>query len=253
MTPTWLTAFLDLAPEEHAVAVEHWRGVTGHGLSMARGDLGEFASYLPPDGDVQLKVQRLGAGASRVHLDLHVPELAAAVEDAVRLGATLVMVVHEGEYAVMSSPGGFPFCFVTERCVVRAEPTTWPGGHRSSVDQVCLDVPPAAWDVELAFWRDLTGWSARIGGREFVHLLRPPQMAVRILLQRLDDPQAAVTGHLDLASTDRAAETARHVALGASVVSVHDEWTVLRPPAGPPYCITDRDPQTRMAGGPESV
>ena len=245
MTPTWLTAFVDLAPAEHATGLEHWRGVTGHGISRARGEAGEFASYLPPDGDPHLKVQRLASGPSRVHLDLHVPQVAPAVEDAVALGASPVA---ERGYAELRSPGGFPFCLVTERCAVPAEPTTWPGGHRSAVDQVCLDVPPAAWDAELAFWRDLTGWSARIGGREFVHLLRPPTMAVRILLQRLDDPRPTVTGHLDLACTDRAAETARHVGLGAAVVAVHDEWTVLRPPAGPAYCLTDRDPQTRVPG-----
>lgn len=239
MTPTWLTAFLDLAPDEHAAGVEHWRAVTGHGISPARGDAGEFVSYLPPGADPHLKVQRLAAGVSGVHLDLHVPAVEPAVEGAVGLGATLVA---DRGYAVLRSPGGFPFCLVGERRAVRAEPTTWPGGHRSSVDQVCLDVPPGAWDAELAFWRDLTGWSTRIGGREFVHLLRPPDLAVRILLQRLDDAQAAVTGHLDLASSDRAAETARHVGLGAEVVAVHDEWTVLRPPAGPAYCITDRDP-----------
>lgn len=239
MTPTWLTAFLDLAPDDHATATAHWSAVTGHGLSATRGEAGEFASYLPPDGDVHLKVQRLASGPSRVHLDLHVPAVAPAVEDAVRLGARLVA---EGQYAELRSPGRFPFCLVAERSVVRAAPTTWPGGHRSSVDQVCLDVPPGLWDAELAFWRALTGWSARIGGREFVSLLRPPEMAVRILLQRLDDPSPAVTGHLDLAATDRAAEVARHVALGSTVQAVHEEWTVLRPPAGPDYCVTDRDP-----------
>lgn len=239
MTPTWLTAFLDLAPAEHATAVEHWRGVTGHELSPARGEAGEFASYLPPDGDVHLKVQRLGDGPSRVHLDLHVPDLAGAVEDAVGLGATLVA---EHDYAVLTSPGGFTFCYVTERSTVRAAPATWPGGHRSSVDQLCLDVPPATWDAELAFWQALTGWSARSGGREFVSLVRPPALAVRILLQRLDDPRPTVTGHLDLACSDRAAETERHVGLGAAVLSVHDRWTVLAPPAGPAYCLTEREP-----------
>ena len=239
MTPTWLTAFLDLAPEEHDTAVEYWRALTGHGLSEPRGAHGEFASFVPPGADVHLKVQRLGDGPSRVHLDLHVPVVGPAVEDAVRLGATLVA---ERGYAVLSSPGGFPFCFVTERATVVAEPSPWPGGHLSSVDQVCLDVPPAVWETELAFWRDLTGWTARSGGEEFVSLLRPPGVAVRVLLQRLDDPQRAVTGHLDLATTDRAAEVERHVLLGARVLAVHDGWTVLRPPAGPPYCVTDRTP-----------
>lgn len=239
MTPTWVTAFLDLAPEDHAAAIEHWVGVTGHGLSRPRGDQGEFASYLPPGADVHLKIQRLADGPSRLHLDLHVPALAPAVEDAVRLGATLV---DEREYAVLSSPGGFTFCLVTERSAIRAEPAVWPGGHRSAVDQVCLDVPPALWDAEVAFWADLTGWSARSVGPEFVRLTRPRELTVGLLLQRLDDPQPRVTAHLDLASSDRTAETDRHVGVGAQVLAVHDQWTVLRPPAGPPYCITDRDP-----------
>jgi hypothetical protein len=239
MTPTWVTAFLDLAPEDHAAAVEHWRGVTGHGLSTPRGDHDEFASYLPPGADVHLKVQRLSDGPSRVHLDLHVPALGPAVEDAVGLGATLL---DEREYAVLSSPGGFTFCLVTERSAIRAEPAVWPGGHSSSVDQVCLDVPPALWDAEVAFWGGLTGWPTREAGREFVRPTRPPEMTVGLLLQRLDDPQPQVTAHLDLASSDRPAETQRHVELGAEVLSVHDQWTVMRPPAGPPYCITDREP-----------
>lgn len=239
MTPTWVTAFLDLAPDDHERAVEHWLGVTGHGLTTPRGDRDEFASYLPPGADVHLKVQRLTDGPSRLHLDLHVPALAPAVEDAVGLGATLV---DEREYAVLSSPGGFTFCLVTERSAIRAAPAVWPDGHRSSVDQVCLDIPPALWDAEVTFWRDLTGWSARSAGPEFVRVTRPPEMTVGLLLQRLDDPQPRVSAHLDLASSGRLAETDRHVALGAQVLSVHDQWTVLRPPAGPPYCITDRDP-----------
>jgi hypothetical protein len=243
MTPTWITAFLDLEAGEHARAIEFWRGVTGHGLSRPRGEAGEFASYLPPDGDPHLKVQRLAAGHSGVHLDLHVPAVAPAVEDAVALGAR---VIADREHVVLRSPGGQPFCLVAERAALPAEARAWPGGHRSSVDQVCLDVPPDLWDAELAFWRDLTGWSARIGGREFVSLLRPPTMAVRVLLQRLDDPQPGVTAHLDLATDDREAEVARHVALGASVVAVHAEWTVLQPPAGPPYCVTDRLPVPRV-------
>ena len=77
-TPTWISAFLDLAPEEPERATAFWQGVTGYGLSPARGDHDEFATLLPPDGDDFLRVQRLGGGPSRIHLDLHVADLAPA-------------------------------------------------------------------------------------------------------------------------------------------------------------------------------
>ncbi|MDN4160122.1 VOC family protein [Nocardioides abyssi] len=240
MNPSWLTAFLDLAPDDLEPAVAHWAAVTGYGVSTTRGDDGEFASLLPADGDPHLKVQRLGEGPSRLHLDLHVPEVAPAVERAVALGATLLA---DGEYAVLESPGGFPFCFVTHRAAVRPAAVDW-GGHTSLVDQVCLDVPPRLLDRELAFWTEVTGWTARPAGREFHRLTRPPQGPLQLLVQRLDDDQPRVTAHLDLSTDDRPAETARHEALGATVTGVFDEWTAMRPPAGPPYCITDRVPDT---------
>ena len=71
----------------------------------------------------------------------------------------------------------------------------------------------------------------------------PDAQPLRWLLQRLHDPDGAVRAHLDLACDDRAAETARHVALGATVVRVHDGWTVLTDPVGTAYCITGRPPR----------
>ena len=41
----------------------------------------------------------------------------------------------------------------------------------------------------------------------------------------------------------RAAETARHVALGATAGASNDEWTVLTDPVGTTYCITGRKPR----------
>ena len=79
-----------------------------------------------------------------------------------------------------------------------------------------------------------------------------------VLLQRLDHEDGPTSAHLDLGTTDRDAETERHVALGASIVAEEEFWTVLADPAGLPYCITDRDPatgelglsQASSAGGP---
>ena len=65
-----------------------------------------------------------------------------------------------------------------------------------------------------------------------------------LLLQRLDREDGPTSAHLDLGTTDRVAETERHVALGARIVAEEEFWTVLADPAGLPYCITDRDPAT---------
>jgi hypothetical protein len=66
-----------------------------------------------------------------------------------------------------------------------------------------------------------------------------------LLLQRLDDEQEAVTAHLDWSASDPEAEVAAHVAAGAEVQRRFQGWTVLRDPAGLPYCITHRRPGDR--------
>ncbi len=45
--------------------------------------------------------------------------------------------------------------------------------------------------------------------------------------------------HLDIASSDRASETSRLVALGASVVEEFDSHTWMRDPEGNDFCLTD--------------
>jgi len=241
----WLSAFLDLAPDELDRDVAFWQGVTGYGLSATRGAGQEFATLVPPDGDDFLRVQRLGAGASRIHLDLHVEDPQAEADRAASLGA-VVTTRHELGHVVMASPGGMTFCFVRHRATTRPQPATWPGGQRSLVDQVCLDIPQDGFERECAFWAALTGWvlAASTVAPEFHHLSRPEGMPLTLLLQRLGEPSGPVRAHLDLATSDRAAETARHVALGATVRAEHPWWTVLSSPAGSAYCITGRDPVT---------
>nr|WP_246378107.1 YigZ family protein [Nocardioides ginsengisegetis] len=239
----WMSAFLDLASKDFEHGVLFWAQVTGYRVSAPRGEREEFATLVPPDGDDFLRVQRLGEGPSRIHLDLHVDDPRAEAARAVALGATQV---DDHGYVVMRSPGDLTFCFVRHRSSTRPRPATWPGGHRSLVDQVCLDLPASLADAETEFWHALTGWelSESPVSRGFRRLERPTGMPFRILLQRLDEPDGPVRAHLDLASDDRAAETARHQRLGATVVQRNDRWTVLTDPAGSAYCITDRDPET---------
>jgi len=221
--PTWLTAFLDLPADGFAQAVAFWRQVTGYGLSEPRGDDGEFATLVPPQGDAFLRVQRVGSEAGGVHLDLHAPG---------------------HPFEVRRSPGGLPYCLVDGSESVRPEPATWPDGNRSWVDQVCIDIPPELYDAECAFWAERIGWELvdLPDDPEFRRLRKPDGQLLNILLQRLDSPGGAVRAHLDLSSDDRSSEVRRHEELGASVLRVHDGWTVMQPPAGPVYCITGRKP-----------
>lgn len=145
---------------------------------------------------------------------------------------------------VLSSPADQPFCFMRhEDERRRARPRRWSTGQHSLLDQICLDIPADAFDLECAFWAGLTGWVQRRTSAEFVNLTRPAQLPLRILLQRLGpDDSGAARAHADLACDDRPAEVRRHVELGAEVVRVAEHWTTLTDPAGLLYCVTDRDP-----------
>lgn len=241
-TPSWVSAFLDFAPGTFARGIAFWRGVTGYDVSAPRGERDHFATLVPPDGDGYLRVQHLGDGSSRIHLDLHVPAPTIAAEAAVELGGH-VLVRHEQGYVVLRSPGGFVFCFVDHPARTRPRPAIWPDG-RSQVDQVCLDIPPSAYDVEVEFWRVLTGWELDASvSPEFARLQPPDDQPLRWLIQRLDGEQPAVSAHLDLSADDRDREVERHLGLGASLAARHDWWTVLTDPTGLAYCVTRRSPR----------
>ena len=243
-TPIWLTVFVDLPADQHAVGARFWQAATGYGISPARGEHGEFATLVPTSGDAHLKLQRIGTGRPGVHLDLHVAELDRAVEHAVAVGAELVA---RPGHAILRSPAGFTFCLVTERLGVATPAADW-GGHRSRVDQLAIDIAHDAWPAEQAFWAALTGWEVRAGGRpEFARLRTPAELPVRILLQRLGE--GATGGHLDIATDDRAREIERLTAHGAEPVRTGHGWTVMTGPDGGTFCVTDRSPDTGRPGG----
>lgn len=246
--PYWVTAFLDFAPEEHEAGVALWSRLTGWPATPPRGPDGEYSTLLPPDGDDYLGLQRLGSGPSRIHLDVHVADARAAALQAVDLGASL-MADHD-DFLTLASPGGFVFCLVSHPSARRPQPPSWPDGLRSYVDQVCLDIPPSAYDAEFDFWHALTGWERKDPrpGSEFGRLNPPGDQPLQLLLQRLDDEEDAVRAHLDWAATDREQETARHVEAGAELVERFEAWTVLRGPTGMTYCITRRSPETGVPG-----
>lgn len=234
----WVTAFLDTAQEQAEQVESFWCRVTGYRRSPRRGVREEFASLLPADGDVHLKVQTVVQPApGGLHVDLHTDDVPALAARAEQLGASASH--RDAGYVVCRSPGGMAFCVVGHPGSRAAAPASWPGG-RSMVDQVCLDVPPSRWEQECRFWADLTGWQLVDEDEqdEFRRLHRPDGLALQFLLQRLDDEGPVVVGHLDLGSDDYLAETDRHLALGATEVRRTPHWVTLRDPSGRLYCVT---------------
>jgi hypothetical protein len=232
----WLTAFVDLPPDLFDADVAFWLAVTDTTLSAPRGEFGEFASLLPRGGDPWLRVQKLHRGPARIHLDLHGGTDLA--DRAIRLGAHRV---GEDPEAAFESPGGLIFCAVTEPLAAPAPAPSWP--HQSIVDQLCIDIPRSRFDAEATFWSELLDREVRDSPthEEFARLLWRQGEPLKVLLQRTND-DGPVRAHLDLATTDRPAEVARLVALGAALVRETPQWTTLRDPAGLEFCVTRRLP-----------
>lgn len=238
MLVRWISGFLDTPSRE---VEPFWVAVTGWGLS-ARRDGGIFATLVPGAGDACLRVQVVGDGPARSHLDLHVDDVVAAAREAVGLGAVVIGAADDA-LVVLRSPAGVVFCLVRwsgERVAPVA--VRWPGGQSSVVDQLCLDVPGRLFEREAGFWESVTGWVRRSSDLpEFSWLRRPAGMGIRLLLQRTGGVVAGV--HVDFACDDVDAEVGRHVGLGAVVVRrVVGDWTTLRDPSGREYCVTGRSP-----------
>ena len=232
---SWIQIFLDTPAAAFDDAVAFWSAVTGWRASDRRGDDGQFLTLLPPAGPAYVRMQAVD-GPAGIHLDLDSTDRSTAIEHARSLDATTAWTYHDVE--VMRSPGSFVFC----QTPADGDPTIVRDGS-TILDQVCLDIPPAAWEAEIAFWRDLTGRELEWGIRpEFAFLGEEDRP--RILLQRLDEEGGPVRAHPDLASADRADDVRRHVALGASLEAEHQRWSVLTAPGGQVYCLTDRDPAT---------
>ncbi|MFD5130029.1 VOC family protein [Streptomyces olindensis] len=239
MTIRWTYAFADRPREVFGAACDFWTAVTGTRLSELRGDHSEFVTMLPDGADACVKAQAVGSGPGGAHLDFCVTDVREFADTAVRLGARVAQDL--GSLVVLRSPGGQLFC---------ADPwrgqASRPGVVRGSrLDQVCVDVPPSAYDAEVAFWSSLlAGWESRPGALPEFHVLAPPPgLPVRLLLQRLEE-ERPVSAHLDLACADVEATRAWHEELGAGYVAAFSGWTVMRDPTGGTYCLTSRDPET---------
>jgi hypothetical protein len=245
MQITWLTAFLDAPSARFEQRTRFWLDITGWTLSPFRGEGDQFATLQPATGDAMLRVQRIGDGPGRVHLDLHVDSIPEAAERAQALGAR--QIVDLG-HRIMSSPAGMTFCLVNDRGESR-RPDPREHTPPQRIDHVCVDVPAHRFADDAHFWTEFTGWSLRpTSYDEFLVVEQPAHAPFGLLLQRLgeDDGATNARAHLDIAAGDETAVVvARHEALGARRLAEFDHWTVLADPAGYRYCVTGADPLRR--------
>jgi hypothetical protein len=239
----WTYAFIDRPRPGFDAAAAFWTAVTRTRLSPRRGNDGEFATFSPDDSDACLKLQGIVEGGGGAHLDLAYEQVEPEVDRIVALGAR-ILVQLDG-FAVLSSPAGLPFCLVTwagEKA--RPDVVTHSNGASSRVDQVCLDIGPAHYDLEADFWHAVTGWERLRGSLPEFEVLKPaPSLPIRILLQRLGEDRRA-GAHIDLSCSDAEAVREVHEAHGARAVGRGTHWIVMTDPAGGVYCLTARDPRT---------
>lgn len=111
-----------------------------------------------------------------------------------------------------------------------------------SLGHITFDAVDAA--ALAAFWSAALDRPVDEGGSVHFSSIGYPAEPGRAawLFLAVPEPKAAKNRlHLDLVATDRDAEVARLVALGATRVDEHEEyghtWTVLRDPEGNEFCV----------------
>ena len=238
----WTHAFIDVPRDRVDAAKAFWAAVTGWEPGPPWAGHPEFVSLAPSDGGTPyLHVQAVDA-APRVHLDI-AGDLDRQSERLAELGA------HRGQrhdgWQVLSSPAGLPFCVCPDRPPYkRPAAVRWPGGHRSRLVQLCVDVSAARADDDCTFWRAATGWADElVDAPEFRRLAHRVESPPQLLVQRVDEDRSTSAGaHLDLGTDDIPAEVARLQALGARVLWPGRGFTALEDPTGLPFCVTGIDP-----------
>jgi hypothetical protein len=107
--------------------------------------------------------------------------------------------------------------------------------HLSRLTAVVIDVPPDSHDGELAFWEAASGQPlAELDYPEY-HGARLHGQDIALLVQRLGGGTPRV--HVDIHTSDLAAEVDRLERLGAERVQEAHSWWVMRDPAGLLFCV----------------
>ena len=107
--------------------------------------------------------------------------------------------------------------------------------HKSRLGAIIIDCRTDDLEREARFWSAALGGDAvgpNDGGR-YIDLRGDPAEP-HVILQQVEHDSRV---HLDIETDDRAAEVERLLALGASVVEVFPDWTVMQAPSGHRFCV----------------
>lgn len=102
---------IDVPDDVHDRELAFWQEATGQPMRHFERHPEYHGTHLPGTY-FGLLVQRLGEGASRVHLDIHTDDLEAEVTRLEKLGAQ--RVAHVDFWWVMRDPAGLLFCVIED-------------------------------------------------------------------------------------------------------------------------------------------
>lgn len=171
------------------------------------------------------------ARPQRAHLDLRVPDLAAATARAVELGATPLR--RNERWHTLADPAGHPF----DLCVNADDP-------RTTLMGVMLDCPDAT--ALSRFYAELLGkpvtyeadGMAMIGADGAQPVMF--QQVAEYSPPRWPDPAHPQQFHLDVRIDDAEAAEKAVLALGATrLPGEGSNWRVYADPVGKPFCLID--------------
>lgn len=101
---------IDVAPADYERERAFWQAVVGG--SWPEKDLPEYDGTELPGQGLELLMQRLDEGPSRLHLDIHTDDLDAEVGRLERLGARRIRQLRN--LWILRDPAGLAFCVIRD-------------------------------------------------------------------------------------------------------------------------------------------
>ena len=113
---------IDVAPEDHDRELAFWQGALGKTMQHYE-RFPEYHGTPLEKQDIGVLVQRLGEGASRVHLDIHTTDVEAEVARLEKLGAKRLRELNG--WCLMQDPAGMPFCVIPDKGLNEENAQPW--------------------------------------------------------------------------------------------------------------------------------
>ncbi len=196
----------------------------------------EVEGYQPPTWPTQERGQQ-------VHFEMVTNNIPAAVEHAISVGATKIEdQPDESEYTVMLDPVGHPFCMCTPFFNVpeppHADTEVW-----IALAAITFDCPNGE-ELWKFYWQLADLRPQDVGG------MAPALVSdsgLMVLIQQVEDYQPTTWPtqergqqiHIDFHTDSREEMVAKAIELGATQEDVERGFTVMKDPAGHPFCICD--------------